>query len=62
LFPELTAEVMSMINRILPGNGGIGKAFATGLESRSLVPSFLTGMIDRAAYQNNELEPGEQAA
>jgi short-subunit dehydrogenase len=62
LFPELTAEVLSLINRMLPGNGGIGDGYATGAESRSLVPSFLTGMIDRASYQNNELKPDEQAA
>ncbi len=62
LFPEATAEILSLINRILPGNGGIGKGYATGLESRSLTPSFLTGAIDRASYRNNELKPGEQAA
>lgn len=62
LFPELTAEVMSLITRILPGHGGIGKGYATGLESRDLTPSFLTATIDKAAYQNNELKPNEQAA
>jgi hypothetical protein len=62
LFPELTAEVLSLINRILPGSGGIGKAHATGAQSDSLVPSFLTGLIDRAAQRNNEFKPGEQAA
>jgi NAD(P)-dependent dehydrogenase (short-subunit alcohol dehydrogenase family) len=62
LFPELTAEVLSLINRILPGNGGIGKDYATGKESSALVPSFLTGVIDRAALRNNELTPSEQAA
>jgi NAD(P)-dependent dehydrogenase (short-subunit alcohol dehydrogenase family) len=62
LFPEVTAEVLSLINRILPKNGGIGEGYATGLESRALTPSFLTGAIDRASYRNNELKPGEQAA
>jgi short-subunit dehydrogenase len=63
LFPELTAEVMSLINRLLPGNGGIGKAYATGLESKSSIsPSVLTDVIDRASYRNNELKPGEQVA
>jgi len=63
LFPELTAEVLSLVNRILPGNGGIGKGYATGLESKSFIsPSFLTRAIVRASYRNNELKPGEQAA
>jgi NAD(P)-dependent dehydrogenase (short-subunit alcohol dehydrogenase family) len=62
LFPELTAEVISLINRILPGNGGIGKGYAAGPDSKSLVPSILTGMIDKAAKLNNELHPTERAA
>jgi NAD(P)-dependent dehydrogenase (short-subunit alcohol dehydrogenase family) len=63
LFPELTAEVISLINRMMPANGGIGKGYATGLESKSFVsPSALTSVIDRASYRNNELKPGEQAA
>jgi NAD(P)-dependent dehydrogenase (short-subunit alcohol dehydrogenase family) len=62
LFPELTAEILSLIDHILPGPGGIGRSLATGLESNSLVPSFLTGGIDRAAARNNEFKPGEQAA
>ncbi len=62
MFPELTAEILSLIDRILPGNGGIGKSLAKGSESDSLVPSFLTGGIDRAAARNNELKPVEQAA
>jgi hypothetical protein len=62
LFPELTAEILSLINRILPGNGGIGRALAKGSESDSLVPSFLTDRIDRAAARNNEFNPSEQAA
>jgi NAD(P)-dependent dehydrogenase (short-subunit alcohol dehydrogenase family) len=63
LFPELTAEVLSLVNRVLPGNGGIGKGYATGRESTSfLSPSFLTAMLDRASYRNNELRPGEKVA
>jgi short-subunit dehydrogenase len=63
LFPELTAEILSLINRILPGYGGIGKGYATGAESQSFIsPSFLTRSIDRASYRNNELKPGEQGA
>jgi NAD(P)-dependent dehydrogenase (short-subunit alcohol dehydrogenase family) len=62
LFPELTAEVLGLINRILPGTGGIGKEKAKGSESNSLMPSFITEAIDRAAVRNNELSPSEQAA
>ena len=62
LFPELTSEVLSLINRVLPGKGGIDQGYATGLESRAMTPSFITSAIDRAAYRNNELKPGEQAA
>ena len=60
LFPEFTSEILSMVNRLLPAKGGIGKGYATGLESASFVsPSFVTSLIDKASYRNNELKPGE---
>ncbi|MBS1797639.1 MAG: SDR family oxidoreductase [Acidobacteria bacterium] len=60
LFPELTADLAALANRLLPGPGGIGEDTARGLESTSSVsPSFLTTLIDRAAVRNNELEPLE---
>ena len=60
LFPELTADVLSLVNQLLPGEGGIGKDYATGLESTSpLAPSLVTSLSDAASYQNNELKPGE---
>ena len=63
LFPELTAEISALINRILPSAGGIGEAEATGLESVSFVsPSFLTSMLDTASHENNELKPNETLA
>jgi short-subunit dehydrogenase len=63
LFPEMTAEILSLVNQLLPSAGGIGKAQATGLESTSSVsPSFLTTLSDRASYQNNELKPNERLA
>lgn len=63
LFPEFTSEILSLVNRFLPAKGGIGKGYATGLESTSFVsPSFVTSLIDKASYQNNELKAGESLA
>jgi NAD(P)-dependent dehydrogenase (short-subunit alcohol dehydrogenase family) len=56
LFPGLTADLLGMVNRLLPSAGGIGKANARGSESESwLAPSPLTALSDRAAVRNNEL-------
>ncbi len=61
LFPELTAEVLGLVNRILPSVGGIGEQLVPGKESTSFIsPSVLTTLSDRQSYRNNELEPGEQ--
>lgn len=63
LFPEFTSEILSLVNKLLPATGGIGKGYATGLESASFVsPSFVTSLIDKASYQNNELKPNENLA
>jgi NAD(P)-dependent dehydrogenase (short-subunit alcohol dehydrogenase family) len=63
LFPEMTADVLSLVNQLLPGKGGIGTGCATGLESRSFAsPSFVTTLSDSASYQNNELKTGESLA
>lgn len=63
LFPELTADILSLTAQLLPSKGGIGKGYATGLESVSFIsPSFVTSLIDKASYQNNELKPGETIA
>ena len=56
LFPELSAELMSLFNRLLPAPGGIGKRRAKGRESQSaLSPSVLTALSEKAAARNNEL-------
>lgn len=56
LFPEMTAEILSLVNSLLPGAGGIGKAKALGKESESwLAPSFLTALSDKEIIENNEL-------
>jgi hypothetical protein len=56
MFPGLTADMLGVVNRLLPGPGGIGEAGARGYESESdLAPSWLTALSDRAAMQNNEI-------
>jgi short-subunit dehydrogenase len=56
LFPELTADLLGVINHLLPAPGGIGAERARGSESESaLSPSFLTSLGDRAARENNQL-------
>lgn len=54
--PELTADLLGLINRLLPAPGGIGSARIKGSESQSsLSPSWLTVLSDRAARRNNEI-------
>ena len=60
LFPEATADVLAVVNRLLPGPGGIGRARARGKESESsLAPSVLTALTESAARRNNELREAE---
>jgi short-subunit dehydrogenase len=55
-FPELTADLLGVVNQLLPPPGGIGAERARGSESESsLSPSFLTSLGDRAARANNQL-------
>ena len=51
LFPELTAQLLKLTTRLLPGeNFKDGDARQTGWESRSgFAPSLLTTLSDRAA-------------
>ncbi|MBC7933407.1 MAG: ketoacyl reductase, partial [Rubrivivax sp.] len=56
LFPEATADILALANRMLPGPGGIGRKRAKGKESESAVaPSILTTLSDWAAQRNNEV-------
>jgi NAD(P)-dependent dehydrogenase (short-subunit alcohol dehydrogenase family) len=56
LFPEATADILALANRLLPGPGGIGRKRAKGKESESsLAPSILTTLSDWAARRNNEV-------
>jgi hypothetical protein len=55
LFPEMTAEILSLVNRLLPSHGGIGTAKVRGKESESwLAPSILTALSDKEIFENNE--------
>lgn len=55
LLPTLTTEVLSLINRVLPPPGGIGRSHARGYESESFIaPSWLTTRAEAAAVRNNE--------
>lgn len=55
LMPELTADVLSLVNQFLPENGGIGTAKVSGKESQSaFAPSILTALADKEILENNE--------
>jgi NAD(P)-dependent dehydrogenase (short-subunit alcohol dehydrogenase family) len=56
LCPGLTADLLGLVNQVLPGPGGIGTARVRGRESTSaLSPSWATTLSDRASLRNNEL-------
>jgi hypothetical protein len=56
--PDLTAEVLSLVNRLLPPPGGIGVEARQGKDSASgWSPSWLTAWSEEAARENNELLP-----
>ncbi len=56
LFPELNAEVMALVNRMLPEGDGYGVKQTKGKNSTSSwSPSVLTVLTERAAERNNEI-------
>src|SRR5205823_1377286 len=56
LFPNLTADVLDLVNRVvMPRPGGIGSEVAKGSESRGKLAGVFTTLTDRAAVANNEL-------
>jgi len=60
LFPGLTADMLGIVNRLLPGPGGIGRRRAKGKDSESAVaPSLLTALSEAAARHNNEIKDGD---
>lgn len=59
--PGPTSWLLELVNRALPGDGGIHDQVAKGLESQSVwSPSLLTVLGDRAARRNNELDPARR--
>jgi short chain dehydrogenase len=56
IFPGFTADILGMVNELLPAPGGIGALKAKGKESMSAwSPSWLTLLNERAAVANNEI-------
>ncbi len=56
VFPGTTADLLGLVNRFLPGPGGIGEHKAKGKDSSSFIsPSILTTLNDKAALRNNEV-------
>jgi short-subunit dehydrogenase len=56
--PEVSGDLMAMAARYLPRPGGIGTRALKGAESESaLTRSPLTALSERAARENNEMEP-----
>lgn len=54
--PGTTTDFLSLVNRWLPGPGGIGSEARTGEQSfSSASPSWLTTLNENAAKQNNEV-------
>jgi short-subunit dehydrogenase len=63
IFPGVTADLMGVVNQLLPGPGGIGVRKAKGKDSSSFVsPSILTVLNDRAAVRNNEVAFGRTSS
>lgn len=63
LAPNLTNEVLGLVNRLLPPAHEGETAAAYGYESESWAsPSFLTSLGDAAARRNNEMRPRPEPA
>jgi NAD(P)-dependent dehydrogenase (short-subunit alcohol dehydrogenase family) len=57
LFPGLTADLLGLVNQLLPEAGGIGAAREKGRESESAWSrSWLTALTNRAAQENNQIQ------
>ncbi|HXG92408.1 MAG TPA: SDR family NAD(P)-dependent oxidoreductase [Blastocatellia bacterium] len=56
IFPGLTADILGVVNQLLPKAGGIGTERAKGKESQTdLTQSWLTALTEKAARENNEV-------
>jgi NAD(P)-dependent dehydrogenase (short-subunit alcohol dehydrogenase family) len=63
LAPGLTADMLGLVDRLLPGPGDHGRRRRTGAESQSwLSPSWLTQLGDRAARKYNQIVPSPDEA
>lgn len=60
VFPGLTSNILSWVNRLLPSSGGVGSDRIIGKDSHSPISdSILTVLSQRAARKNNQLSPDE---
>ena len=60
VWPELTSEILTAANALLPRPGGVGVRAREGRESGSAwSPSLLTALTERAARRFNQLAPDE---
>ena len=60
LSPDMAYEMMGVVDRLLPGPGGIGQEERTGAESQSTISSsFVTKLSQQAARLHNEISPQE---
>ena len=56
VFPDITVDMLGLMNRFLPAAGGIGTDVRTGKESKSKAsPSWATALNERAALDNNQI-------
>lgn len=56
MFPDLTPDLLGLVNLLLPGPGGVGTRSVKGRDSSSAVsPSWATVLTDTAAARNNEM-------
>jgi short-subunit dehydrogenase len=59
--PGLTADILTLVDRLLPEAGGRSRERRRGAESQSkLSPSWLTRLGDRAARRYNQIAPAER--
>ena len=58
LAPSLVVQALGLVNRLLPGPGGVGARGVPGHQSGSaLAPSWLTALGDEAARRHNQIPP-----
>jgi NAD(P)-dependent dehydrogenase (short-subunit alcohol dehydrogenase family) len=56
VFPGITADLLSIANEVLPSDRGAGTEAKAGKESHSdASPSWVTGLNERAAKENNQV-------